>query len=94
MANVRDIVGALGSRVIWKPVPTTIAELQRRYAEIILSDDDGDDWGSIERLLVANFGTLADAHVTRDMLEHFGNEVEAKQGETSRIGALLRTWAV
>lgn len=94
MANVRDIVGALGSRVIWSPLPTTIADLQRRYAEIILSDDDGSDWGSIERLLLVNFGTLGSAHVTRDMLALFADELDTKQRETSGLGSLMRGWAV
>lgn len=94
MATVRDIVGSLRPLVIWGPVPTTIAQLQRRYAEIILSDVDGGDWGAIERLLLVEVGTLADAHVTRDMLAIFGDELDLKQRETSGLGALMRTWSV
>ena len=90
MATIREIVTALDALIIWGPPPATEAQLQRRYAEIILSDDDGGDWGSIERKLIADFGTLADAKVTRDILKHFGDEVEFKQGEASRLGALLR----
>jgi hypothetical protein len=94
VATLRDIVTALAPIIVWGPPPATVAELQRRYAEIILSDDDGDEWGKMERALLANFPSLADAHVTRAMLELFGDELDLKQRETSGLGALMRTWSV